>query len=79
VFPLADILRDVLDIGQKEMNNGIEIEFAVDLNAPKGKPVVFYLLQIRPIVNSTETIDENLEEIDREKTVIQTTNALVAA
>jgi hypothetical protein len=76
VFPLAEILRDILEIGQREMNNGIEIEFAVDLNVPKGKPVIFYLLQIRPIVNSTETIDEDLQKIKPQETVIWAANAL---
>ncbi len=76
VFPLAAILHDVLEIGQREMNRGIEIEFAVDLNVPKGQPVIFNLLQIRPIVESSESIDEDLTEILPEETLISTHNAL---
>jgi len=76
VFPLAEILKDVLEIGQREMNKGIEIEFAVDLNVSKGKPVVFDVLQIRPIVESTETIEEDLNSIKPENTVIKAFNAL---
>ena len=76
VFPLADILHNMLKIGQEEMNKGIEIEFAVDLNVPKGKPVIFYMLQIRPIVDSIETIDEDLSKIDAGETVIKAANAL---
>ena len=30
-FPLAGILKDLLEIGQLEMNNSIEIEFAVNM------------------------------------------------
>jgi hypothetical protein len=66
----------VLEIGKREMNKGIEIEFAVDLNVPKGKPVVFNVLQIRPIVESTETIEEDLGSISTENTVIKAFNAL---
>ncbi|MFP4470261.1 MAG: PEP/pyruvate-binding domain-containing protein [Bacteroidota bacterium] len=76
VFPLADILRNVLEIGQREMNKGIEIEFAVDLNVAKGQPVVFNLLQIRPIVDSNETIDEDLSGIPLDQTIITAQNAL---
>ncbi|TFH20066.1 MAG: response regulator, partial [Bacteroidia bacterium] len=35
-FPLAAIVKDLLEIGQKEMNLPIEIEFAVDMDVPKG-------------------------------------------
>ena len=76
VFPLAKILQKVMEIGQREMNKGIEIEFAVDLNVPKGKPVIFYVLQIRPIVDSAETIEEDLSVIKTENTVIKAANAL---
>ncbi len=76
VFPLADILHNVLEIGQHEMNRGIEIEFAADLNVRKGQPVIFNLLQIRPIVDSNESIDEDLNEIAPEETLITAKNAL---
>jgi CheY-like chemotaxis protein len=65
VFPLASILSDLLEIGQKEMNNPIEIEFAVDLDTPMNEPKAFYFLQIRPIVESSlkneVKIDEHLD------------------
>jgi len=76
VFPLASILKTVLEIGQKEMNKGIEIEFAVDLNVAKGHPVIFNLLQIRPIVENNETIEDDLEKIEKTKTILTTQNAL---
>nr|WP_319401406.1 PEP/pyruvate-binding domain-containing protein [uncultured Carboxylicivirga sp.] len=75
-FPLAEIMRIVLEIGQKEMNQPVEVEFAVDLQTPNGEPPVFYLLQIRPIVDSKETISEKLEEINPEETLIYSASAL---
>ncbi|NMB73453.1 MAG: phosphoenolpyruvate synthase, partial [Bacteroidales bacterium] len=54
-FPLAEILSEILQIGQREMNNPIEIEFAVNLDVPGTEPAVFNLLQIRPIVLSEQT------------------------
>ncbi|WP_289053078.1 PEP/pyruvate-binding domain-containing protein [Carboxylicivirga marina] len=75
-FPLAPIIEKVLEIGQKEMNQPVEVEFAVDLQVPKGEPPVFYLLQIRPIVDSKESIVENLEEIKPEETLVHSKSAL---
>jgi hypothetical protein len=75
-FPLADILTTLLDIGQREMNNPIEIEFAVNLETPPGTPKVFNFLQIRPIVNSDETYSINLEKVKTEETIILSESAL---
>ena len=69
-FPLADILSTVLDIGQREMGKPIEIEFAVNLDMPKGQPKVFSLLQIRPIAGHDETLTINQDEIKKEETII---------
>ena len=75
-FPLAEIIGHVLEIGQKEMNQPVEVEFAVDLQPKPGLPPIFYLLQIRPIVDSKETISEKLEELSQEETLIYSKSAL---
>jgi hypothetical protein len=69
-FPLADILRLVLDIGEREMSKPVEIEFAVNLDVPKNEPKVFSLLQIRPIAGRDETIHIKPEEIRQEDSII---------
>ncbi|MBU2650363.1 MAG: phosphoenolpyruvate synthase [Bacteroidetes bacterium] len=76
VFPLAEILQSVLDIGQREMGKPIEIEFAVELNKPKNEIKIFHLLQIRPIVENDETVDLQLKEIPPEKAIILCNAAL---
>lgn len=76
IFPLAKILQDVLRIGEKAMNKPVEIEFAVELNLPKDESVYFYLLQIRPIVESKESIDADLSTIGDEETIINSHTAL---
>jgi CheY-like chemotaxis protein len=76
IFPLAEILATVLETGQREMNKPVEIEFAVDLNRPKGQPAVFNLLQIRPIVDNRETIEAHLEDLKEEDTLIYSHSAL---
>ena len=74
-FPLAAILQKVLQTGQREMGRPVEIEFAVELDR-KSKSGTFYLLQIRPIVDSTEMLEEDLDEISNGETIINCTNAL---
>lgn len=75
-FPLAGILDKVLHLGQKEMGRPVEIEFAVELNPDEEGKSTFYLLQIRPIVDIKEMLEENLEEIPYEDVIIKTNNAL---
>jgi CheY-like chemotaxis protein len=75
-FPLAEILETLLEVGQKEMNNPIEIEFAVDLNVEKGEPFVFNFLQIRPIVDNDQSANFDMDEIAKEETIIYCESAL---
>ena len=75
-FPLADIIAELLRVGQKEMGNPIEIEFAVNLDVPKGMPKKFNFLQIRPIVESKEVVDFDLNGIKNEDCILTAEKAL---
>ncbi|MFO7658912.1 MAG: PEP/pyruvate-binding domain-containing protein [Bacteroidales bacterium] len=75
-FPLAEITDLLLQTGQKELNNPVEIEFAVDLDKPPGQPKVFNLLQIRPIVVHHQEINFKIGKIDIEKTIIYSEKAM---
>jgi CheY-like chemotaxis protein len=75
-FPLAEILTTLLEIGQREMNNPIEIEFAANLETPPGTPKIFNFLQIRPIVHSEEAHSINLDHIKTEDTIVFSESAL---
>ncbi len=75
-FPLAEILQEVLEIGQAEMNNPIEIEFAVNLDTGKGNLMIFNLLQIRPIVNNDQSVEIDLKNIADEELLIKSENSL---
>lgn len=75
-FPLADILKTLLETGQREMNNPVEIEFAVNLDVPEGYPKVFNFLQIRPIVQNKEEIHEKLDSMDKSGLIISSNMAM---
>lgn len=74
MFPLSEILDKLLKAGQKEMGRPVEIEFAVDIKDQKFAS--FYVLQIRPIVDSKEVVKENLEKVNLSDTVLFSKNAL---
>ena len=76
IFPLADILKVCLETGQREMKKPIEIEFAVNLNRPKGKPLLFNLLQIRPIMDNREDAYIKIDEVPGDDTIIYSNAAL---
>ncbi len=81
VFPLADTLDQILHVGQDEMGRPIEIEFAVNIDPVRAEqsPVptaTFYLLQIRPIVDNKEVMEEDLTLVGQEDTILSSTSVL---
>lgn len=75
VFPLARILQLVQKYGQGEMRRPVEIEFAVNLNAAEKKGV-FYLLQIRPMVDMKADLNEDLNAIPEDQLLLKSVNSL---
>ncbi len=76
VFPLADTLDQILRIGQQEMGRPVEIEFAVNMDSSDHTRATFYLLQIRPIVDNKEIMDEDLSLVKNEETILSSTSVL---
>ena len=75
VFPLARILQLAQKYGQGEMRRPVEIEFAVNLDA-KEKKGVFYLLQIRPMVDMKADLNEDLNTIPEDLLLLKSVNSL---
>ncbi len=75
VVPLPHLLREVLRLGQEAMRRPVEIEFAVEIEAAS-RSCVFYLLQIRPMVDVKSDVHINLSEIRPETILLQSNNAL---
>jgi hypothetical protein len=76
VFPLANILKEILAVSQMEMGRPVEIEFAVNLDYSPLKQHVFYLLQIRPIIDNKEFIKEDIGAIPSENAIITCSSSL---
>lgn len=76
-LPLAKALRFMLTTGQDAMQRPVEIEFA-GLVAPPGSPVKgqVYWLQIRPIVDPKNMVDDTLLEIPDAELLLRSDTAL---
>jgi len=76
VFPLAEILSELLEIGRKGAGGDVEIEFAVSLSGPPGSLPEFGFLQMRPLAlaSESETIEvsgvEDADLICRSRSVL---------
>ena len=74
VFPLPELLQMSQKLGAEEMRRPVEIEFACNLNDDRTGD--FYLLQIRPIVDSKQVLDEDLQQIPDEQCLLRSNNSL---
>ncbi len=76
VFPLADILNMLLSAGTWGMGVPVEIEFAVNMDTPEGEPKEFAMLQMRPLVISTELEELDVDDYKREDLICQSLQVL---
>ena len=81
IFPLPELLQQVQKLGADEMKRPVEIEFACNLAtatdpAQGGVKGELYLLQIRPIVDSKQVLDEDLAVIPDEQCLLRSNNSL---
>jgi len=75
-FPLSEILSDIMEIGKKEMNNNIEVEFAVNFPKDPKDEIIFSLLQIRPVIETDQDINVELKTVVPEETILYSESAL---
>ena len=74
IFPLPELLQLSQKYGAEEMRRPVEIEFACNLNQDRTGD--FYLLQIRPIVDSKQVLDEDLQKIPDSDCLLRSQNSL---
>ncbi|MEE3445235.1 MAG: PEP/pyruvate-binding domain-containing protein [Prevotella sp.] len=74
IFPLPELLQMAQKYGSEEMRRPVEIELAGNLNPDKTGTL--YLLQIRPIVDSKQVLDEDLQKIPDSDCLLRSNNSL---
>ena len=73
VFPLPELLQLTQKLGAEEMRRPVEIELACNI---VGDKLYFHLLQIRPIVDSKQVLDEDLQKIPDSDCLLRSNNSL---
>jgi hypothetical protein len=76
LFPLANVLELLLEMGNWGMGTPVEIEFAVNMSNPSGKKKEFGLLQMRPLVVSHEFEELRIDNVNKEKLICQSSQVL---
>jgi len=76
LFPLPDLLSDMLELGQKGMGCPVEIEFSVNLSADKKNKSDFFFLQMRPMVAGEERFEVQISKREIEKAFCLSKQAL---
>ena len=74
VFPLPELLQMSMRYGADAMRRPVEIEFACNLNADRTGSL--YLLQIRPIVDQKQMLDEDVAVIPDADCLLRSHNSL---
>ena len=74
VFPLPELLQMSMKYGAESMRRPVEIEFACNINNDRTGNL--YLLQIRPIVDSKQMLDEDVAAVPDDKCVVRSHNSL---
>ena len=74
VVPQPELMQMSMKCGSEAMRRPVEIEFACNIHADK--TCDFYLLQIRPIVDAKEMLDEDVRAIPDADCLLRSHNSL---
>ena len=74
VVPLPELMQMSMKFGSEAMRRPVEIEFACNIN--DDRTCEFYLLQIRPIVDAKEMLDEDVKAIPDADCLLRSHNSL---
>ncbi len=75
LFPLADMVAEVLEVGSAGMGCPVEIEFAANV-LPGDSPPTFAFLQIRPLVSGEEEEEVSVAGIEPGRCIALSTRAM---
>jgi len=76
LFPLAQILDLLLDMGSWGMGTPVEIEFAVNMTPKDSNLKQFAVLQMRPLVISQEIEALKIDDVEKEKVLCKSSGVM---
>ena len=74
IIPLPELLQMSMKYGSDAMRRPVEIELACNVN--DDRTAEFYLLQIRPIVDSKQVLEEDLQSIPDSQCLLRSNHSL---
>jgi len=76
LFPLPEVLEDMLELGKISMSAAVEIEFAANLSVKKGEPKEFRVVQMRPMVIRSEWEQVSTDGLDKDDLICESRQIL---
>jgi hypothetical protein len=76
LFPLAELLTFLVEMGSWGTSSDVEIEFAVNLSAAPGAPKEFGFLQMRPQAMADDVEDLEISELPEARILCQSPSVL---
>jgi CheY-like chemotaxis protein len=76
LFPLPQVLDQMMTVGEDAMGRPVEIEFAVKLGKQPGEEAEFGFLQMRPLVMSREGEELHMGAVEAGQLLCQSTKVL---
>ncbi len=76
IFPLPEVLESILNMGRWGMGTQVEIEFAVNLKVSEGEKKEFGILQMRPMVLSSEAEELDLNSLNENDIIVESPQVL---
>ena len=76
LFPLPQILNDLLELGRKGLGCPVEMEFSVNLNSDKKSRSDFFFLQMRPMAADEGRLEVEITPDEMETAFCRSTQAL---
>ena len=74
IIPLPELLQMSMKYGSEAMRRPVEIELACNVN--DDRTAEYYLLQIRPIVDSKQVLEEDLQSIPDSECLLRSNHSL---
>ncbi|MGD9133900.1 MAG: PEP/pyruvate-binding domain-containing protein [Desulfobacterales bacterium] len=75
-FPLAEVLSEVLDLGQKGMGCPVELEFSINMPQNPERKSEFAFLQLRPMTARAELLQVNITDDEIARSFCVSSHAL---
>jgi CheY-like chemotaxis protein len=69
-IPMAKAIRFVLNLIKEAFGSPVEIEFAVDLNLDEEGDAAFYILQVKPLIQSFDSYEIDMDKLDQDKMLL---------